>query len=424
MNRSKDYMRPSFYKLRGVVKEYDWGKKGSSSLVAHLAKASGVIDHIEDDKPYAELWIGDHPSGCSTVYTENGEENLRESIRNNSPIIAGYSERGEPRLSFPYMLKVLSIGAPLSIQAHPDKARAEILHKADPINYPDSNHKPEVGIALTETDLLYGFRPYAEILKLIQKYEIFQFLFREKLYRYASIKLNPSDAKDLYSKILEASSDQLSNITIMLAMHMKERESEHLSPNEKLFIWLYDYFVGLKGEEAATDVGLISSLFLNIVTLHPGEAIFMRPNLIHAYLSGDILEVMANSDNVVRAGLTPKFQDHKTLLSMFSGKPDKVTILTPMVTEKSNEEYFDETEGTFEFKVHRITKVYTEEEYNSVDTPTLIFCQKGSFDLTAKDNIGNVLSSKINEGEAATLCLQTRQFKIIPEEGAEVYLVC
>jgi len=147
--------------LRPAIQEYAWGIRGLDSRVARYALESGVIDEVDPDKPYAELWIGTHFKGQATL---NNGETLQSVL-------------GE---QLPFLFKVLSCGKTLSIQAHPDKKLAEKLHSQNPSKYCDPNHKPEMAIALTPFEAMCGFRRIEEIAQLIKKHPEFSACISDK----------------------------------------------------------------------------------------------------------------------------------------------------------------------------------------------------------------------------------------------------
>jgi mannose-6-phosphate isomerase len=150
------------FPLACQVQSYDWGKRGTDSAVAKL-KGVGV----DDSKPYAELWMGTHPSGPARVAATN--ELLADWLRAN-PSAVGHVPAGYAGSDLPFLFKVLSIQTALSIQAHPDKALARDLHARYPDVYKDPNHKPEMAIALTPFEAMCGFRPVAEIKNHLAAY--------------------------------------------------------------------------------------------------------------------------------------------------------------------------------------------------------------------------------------------------------------
>ncbi len=287
---------PPMHSLRGTVQPYAWGMIGSSSLVAQLASKSSSID---SSQPYAEYWMGTHPKGESYLLDEN-QSSLKSYLNRD----------------LPFLFKVLSVQTALSIQAHPNKEHAKILHQLNPKEYPDDNHKPEMAIALTEFECLCAFRPYDEIKKFIEKYEQLQILCGKNICE-EFLNANPSNQqlllKKLYSNLMQSSS---SVIAQCVNAHLQSISSTSNSENE-----LSSLFQRLNKQYPGGDVGLFSIYFFNYIILHPGEAILLKANVPHAYLHGECIECMACSDNVVRAGLTPKFKDILTLIEMLDYQP-------------------------------------------------------------------------------------------------------
>jgi len=154
------------YYLECVAKDYEWGKRKEGSVAQLLSQQHLGI--VLEDKPYAELWLGDHPSGPSSILVDGKKELLSDHIKKNPKEILG-DHVAAKYTSLPFLFKVLSINKPLSIQAHPDKHLAEQLSKKDPQNYKDPNHKPEMAIAINHMRALCGFRPLEEIAAFIQK---------------------------------------------------------------------------------------------------------------------------------------------------------------------------------------------------------------------------------------------------------------
>jgi len=159
----RKHMMQSAIPLKPVVKDYAWGIRGMDSRVGRYALTSGSIDTIDPDCPYAELWIGTHPSGPSTLQNEE-QTPLKDAVG------------GE----LPFLFKILSAGKALSIQAHPDKDVASRLHCENPQAYADANHKPEMAIALTPFEAMCGFRRIEEISVLIKKHPEFSACLSEE----------------------------------------------------------------------------------------------------------------------------------------------------------------------------------------------------------------------------------------------------
>uniref|UniRef100_A0A182MAC0 mannose-6-phosphate isomerase n=1 Tax=Anopheles culicifacies TaxID=139723 RepID=A0A182MAC0_9DIPT len=308
----------------GSVKCYDWGKLGGQSFVAQLAQANDKQLEVKVESPYAELWMGDHVNGPATVKSDG--KSLDEAIRAN-PI--GMIGLADGRL--PFLLKVLSIRKALSVQVHPDKVEAEKLHQQFPDVYKDPNHKPELAIALTDFQALCGFRPYEEIHGFLQEYTELQELLGESVLAKFQTK-DESAVKIAYERLMHSTPDNVKRCIdgIVKRMDGLEPTSNNLG---HVFNRLYADF--------GADVGVLSIYFLNYLQLKPGRAIYLAANVPHAYLDGDCVECMACSDNVVRAGLTPKFKDVDTLLRLVSYDclPSESMLFQPKLLQPKEEPY-------------------------------------------------------------------------------------
>lgn len=295
------------YKLINQIQYYDWGTKNENAFIPKLLDLE-----IERDKPYAELWIGAHPKAPSYLFINEQKISLIELIEKYPDQILGKQVTRKFNNKLPYLLKILSSSQALSIQAHPNKELAKKLHKKDPINYPDDNHKPEIAIAVDYLNAIVGFKPVDEFIKTCKNYNSLSSLLE-------SCKSNKEGIiKEYYSIIINLSQTELVKIIDQLLNQIKNTKQK--SDEELVFIEQFEKF--------GYDVGLISILLFNYVQLKSGEAIFTDAGIPHAYIKGNIIECMANSDNVVRAGLTPKFKDVDTLLDMMKFEGGKVTILS------------------------------------------------------------------------------------------------
>lgn len=223
----------------------------------------------------------------------------------------------------PFLLKVLSAGTALSIQTHPNKEQARRLHSNDPAHYPDANHKPEIAIALESLTAVAGFRPAMEIVGTLREYpELSDLAGGALMERVLATTREPDAAENLkllYGTIMRRSAEEEKLQPVITRIVERLSRAGHLSIEQRLFVDQY----GLHG----ADVGLFSFLFLNIVHLKTGQAIFTEAGVPHAYLRGNIVECMANSDNVVRAGLTGKFKDVDALLEILTYRFGEYAII-------------------------------------------------------------------------------------------------
>jgi mannose-6-phosphate isomerase len=295
--------------LRNAVQQYQWGRALDNSVIATLSPQG-----VNPSQPVAELWVGAHPSAPST--TEAGHS-LIELIEAFPAEILGEAVHARFGSALPFLFKVLSIDAPLSIQVHPDRPTAAELHAAHPDHYPDPNAKPEIGVAISKTTLLYGFRPVGEVLEDLAALP--QLSRRLGLSAQSTV----ASLSELFPKIYQLSIDELRIACeeIRSALQVGTLSGPRARWHQKVAARFID-----------GDVGVLAFLFLNLVELLPGDAVFIAANVLHAYLDGELVECMANSDNVIRAGLTAKFCDVDRLLSVVDysvGLPD-VALRAPL----------------------------------------------------------------------------------------------
>ncbi|XP_038622860.1 mannose-6-phosphate isomerase [Tachyglossus aculeatus] len=321
------------FPLSCKVQHYAWGKLGSDSEVAHLLTSGDPLAQIEEDKPYAELWMGTHPRGDAVILDNRiAQKTLGQWISDN-PTCLGSKVKDAFQSQLPFLFKVLSVNTALSIQAHPNKELAEKLHAQAPEHYPDANHKPELAIALTPFQGLCGFRPVQEIVEFLQKVPEFRALIgnaaAEQLER--SVGDDPrgvaSALRICFTSMMKSEKkvfvEQLNQLVRRISQEVAAGENVSAS-NGELLLQLHTQYPG--------DIGCFAIYFLNLMRLRPGEAMFLEANEPHAYLNGDCVECMACSDNTVRAGLTPKFIDVLTLCEMlnYTPAPSSAKLFTPV----------------------------------------------------------------------------------------------
>ncbi|XP_041073946.1 mannose-6-phosphate isomerase-like [Polyodon spathula] len=309
------------FPLSCVVQKYAWGKVGLDSEVAKLVVSGDPLAVIEEDKPYAELWMGAHPKGDAVIRDNRiSQKTLGQWIADH-PGCLGSKVKDAFQGQLPFLFKVLSVNIALSIQAHPNRELAARLHTQFPEHYPDSNHKPEMAIALTPFEGLCGFRPVEEIGEFLKKVPEFLALVgnaaAEELQSSVEDLLRvPGALKKCFTRMMNCEKKVFVNQLNILVKRVSEEAAagkDTTGSNGELLLRLHSQFPG--------DIGCFSIYFLNMVKLEPGEAMFLGANEPHAYLFGDCIECMACSDNTVRAGLTPKYIDVNTLCEMLSYTP-------------------------------------------------------------------------------------------------------
>jgi mannose-6-phosphate isomerase len=287
-------------RLENKIQNYAWG---SHSALSRLRGAS-----VPSEKPEAELWLGAHPNAPSLLLPER--ESLAQAIEREPEATLGSPVETRFGARLPFLFKVLAAETPLSLQAHPtleqaragfDAEEARGLPLASPErNYKDRSHKPELLCALTPFSALCGFRDIESTL------ELFQTLGAPHVnYVLDTLEQLPTEAglSQVFSTLLGLSSERraelaretLDRCTLLAAVE---------GPFQHEFTWAVHL-----GVLYPRDIGIVSALLLNLVKLAPGEAIYLPAGNLHAYLEGVGVEIMANSDNVLRGGLTPKHVD-------------------------------------------------------------------------------------------------------------------
>lgn len=325
-------LKQSVLPLACRAQHYSWGKLGLNSAVAQLLQSSDSELQIDPEKPYAELWMGAHPKADSVILWDQVSDQDQDQVQTlgswiqKNPQSLGSKVQTRFNNKLPFLFKVLSVRTALSIQAHPDQDLAVTLHARFPEHYPDENHKPEMAIALTNFTGLCGFRPVQEILGYLTEVPELQALVGPDSVQALKSAVSDLDRtrvalKTCFTELMESPRDLVQSQLQTLVQRIQDKGGA-LSSVEQLLSDLSSQFPG--------DIGCFCIFFLNRVELSPGEAMFLRANEIHAYLHGDCIEVMACSDNTVRAGLTPKFLDVQTLCSMldYSPSPARSKVFT------------------------------------------------------------------------------------------------
>lgn len=371
-------LTPKPYRLINQIQHYAWGTRGDDAFIPQLL---GITP--EPETPYAELWMGAHPKAPSSLLVDDEQVNLREAIAEQPTFLLGKRVAKGFDGTLPFLFKVLSSAESLSIQVHPTKAQAERLHNQDPKHYPDANHKPEVAIVLTELTALAGFKPGDEFMTALETYpEIAEFAGAELAGMLARDQI-----KSLYARMTRRAVDEPAALaTAVQALSQRlQRSARELTEIEARFLTLREEY----GDE---DVGLFSLFLLNLVHLKRGEALYTEAGVPHAYLGGDIVECMANSDNVVRAGLTPKYKDVETLVEIL-----KPMTEAPLVEGRAHDGEIIYRTPASEFLVSRRTLAEGKTwDVPRSDGPELYLITQGAIDVTWGDP-GDVLRFRRGE---------------------------
>ncbi len=291
-------------RLDNTIQRYAWG---STTAIASL------LGQPSDGKPQAELWLGAHPSAPSKLRSGG---TLEELIARSPEETLGKASVARFGPKLPFLLKVLAAAQPLSLQAHPSRIQAQagfareeagaVARDAAHRNYRDANHKPEVICALTPFDALCGFRRATDSLHFFRALGLdCSFLEKRGLRAYFEHVMT----------LPKAAQTALVDELVLAAQEPVVRfEAECKLASELNALYPHD-------------IGILGAMLLNLVSLAPGEALYLDAGNLHAYLRGTGVELMANSDNVLRGGLTPKHVDVNELLSVLDFSDGPVPVL-------------------------------------------------------------------------------------------------
>ncbi|MFI6022577.1 mannose-6-phosphate isomerase, class I [Streptomyces sp. NPDC051287] len=344
-------------RLDNTVRPYAWGSPTA------IPKLLGVEPSGE---PQAEMWMGAHPGAPSRT----GRGTLVEVIDADPKAELGEAAvaRFGPRL--PFLLKILAAGAPLSLQVHPDLEQARegyedeerrgIPVDAPDRNYKDANHKPELICALTEFDGLCGFRTPERAAGLLEALGV------DSLKPYVDLlRAQPEEAalREVLTAVLTADREEMAHTVAEAAAACARLGGDHAP-----YAGLAHHYPG--------DPGVIAAMLLNHVRLQPGEALFLGAGIPHAYLAGLGVEIMANSDNVLRCGLTPKHVDVPELLRVVRFEAGDPGVLRPEAAPDGEEVYETPID---EFRLSRyVLPAGTTARDLTLPTPQILLCTAGA----------------------------------------------
>ncbi|MFF9185814.1 mannose-6-phosphate isomerase, class I [Streptomyces misionensis] len=368
-------------RLDNTVRPYAWG---SRTAIPRLLGTEPT------GEPQAEMWMGAHPGAPSR--TARGT--LAEVIDADPERELGKEAVAKfgPRL--PFLLKILAADAPLSLQVHPDLAQARegyadeerrgVPLDAPERNYKDANHKPELICALTEFDGLCGFRSPERAADLLAALGV------DSLKPYVDLlHARPEDAalREVLTAILTADREETARTVAEAAAACARLGGDHAP-----YAQLAHHYPG--------DPGVLAAMLLNHVRLQPGEALFLGAGVPHAYLSGLGVEIMANSDNVLRCGLTPKHVDVPELLRVVRFEASDPGVLRPEAAPDGEEVYETPTDE-FRLSRHVLPEAGTAHDLTR-DTPQILLCTAGAV-RAGEHELGPGRSVFVPAGEKAEI---------------------
>ncbi|KXX80188.1 Mannose-6-phosphate isomerase [Madurella mycetomatis] len=282
------------FQLSGSCNNYPWGKQGQQSLAAQLCKKTDESFQIDDNEFYSEMWFGDYPDYPARVMKTG--ELLKDVLDRNKEMLLGKKVIEQLGGQLPFLPKVLSIAKALPLQIHPNKDLAAKLHAKDPDNFTDPNHKPEIAVALSKFEVFAGFKPLAEIAPLFNLSALRPFVPADT----HATQWTDTTLREVTRNLLQADDATTKHTQDLL---LKTSKSDFAQARAA---YIPDLLPRLQKQYGPEDPGsLVALTCMNFMTLEPGEALFIPADGIHAYLSGDIVECMARSNNVLNSGFCP-----------------------------------------------------------------------------------------------------------------------
>jgi len=363
--------------LKNQIQHYPWGSK---QAIPDL-----LGEENPEDLPWAELWMGAHPKAPSTAISDEGGIPLNVLVARDPDFFLGPEVGHTFGDRLPFLFKVLAAEAPLSIQAHPnleqarrgyaDEEKRGIPINAPERNYRDENHKPELICALTPFTAMCGFRNPGVIAAYL-----------EPVKAAAPLTADGADCRTIFKRMMFLTGRQKKRIIDEVLFHARSRKA---AP-DRWVIRLSEFY--------PEDIGIIAPYILNLIELAPGEALALRAGILHSYLHGTGIELMANSDNVLRGGLTGKHVDRDELLNILDFSPadpplipageGPVSSYSAGVTEFALSHYHADTRQLFQMP--------------ETDGPEILLCTEGVWELRAgEESVGVTRGSSVFLAAAA-----------------------
>ena len=393
----------NIYRIEGKVQNYDWGGKSFIPNLISINQKTNVT--------YAEYWLGAHAKAPSMIKTNQENISLDVFLNQNLAENLGLKVLNDFG-KLPYLFKVLDVHKMLSIQVHPTIEAAKIGYdlenkKGIPLignnrNYKDKNHKPEIMVALSDFWLLHGFLEREKLIKNLKDTEELNFLlkvFLEKGYL------------GLYQKVMEFTQEEVNSILKPLldriSVKFLKNELKKSSPE----YWAAKSVVNKDTQNL--DKGIFSIYFFNILNLSVGEAIFQDAGVPHAYLEGKNMELMANSDNVLRGGLTSKHIDVEELLKNTKFE-ETIPVILYGVEDKANSEIIYKTKAK-DFELSKIELLATSTHTSISNSVEILIVMKGSAIVMQSEE-----SLYLEKGQSILIKPNTA-YKIKTDAEVEIY---
>ncbi|MFC9836877.1 mannose-6-phosphate isomerase, class I [Rhodococcus sp. NPDC127530] len=406
-------------RLNGAIRSYDWG--------SHTVLAELTGRFSPSDRPEAGLWLGAHPADPARVDDAGSGESLLDVISADPKGQLGDTNASRFGGRLPFLLRVLAADEPLSLQAHPNLVQARDGFECENLdgvpldspvrNYRDDNHKPELVVALTRFEALAGFRDVRRTVELLRALGVAEL---DRCVELLAAQANSSGVRELFMQWITRDEH-----SAMLIGGVVEACQRYLCTEP-------DGVVGEFAAEAQTaldlgskypkDPGVLISLLLNRITLEPGEGLFLAAGNLHAYLRGAAVEIMANSDNVLRGGLTPKHVDVPELLKVLDFRRGSMPVVRADGDSRDNRRLYRTPETEFE-----LTRLHLDTSSSGASSstvtlpagdPRIVLCTAGSTVLSSPG-----ASLELRAGHSAWLPASNPAVTLVPsQQHAQVFV--
>ncbi len=403
------------YLLRGAVRTYAWG---SRTAIADFTGRPTPTPH-----PEAELWFGAHPGDPAWLETEAGERSLLDAVIADPEGQLGVAVCERFGDNLPFLVKVLAADEPLSLQAHPSaRQAAEGFEREERLgigitsptrNYRDRSHKPELLVALDQFEALAGFREVARTVELMKALAVSDL---DPFVHLLSGQSDEDGLRALFTTWITAPQPDLA----VLVPAVIDGAINYIRSGATEFTGEVKDVLEL-GERYPGDAGVLAALLLNRISLRTGEAIFLPAGNLHTYLRGMGVEVMANSDNVLRGGLTPKHVDVPELLRVLDFRPAAEASLHPKTWREGPELIYGTPTTEFAVSCLRIEGEHLGHEIDAAirhEGPQILLCAGGAVLVHAKSS-----SLTLQRGQAAWVPADDGPIRLLAEQPSELFWV-
>lgn len=394
------------FPIRGKVQQYAWG--GPSYIPEMLGFAP------EQGKTYAEYWMGAHVNAPAQVQLPQGGEQPLDALLAQDPAAYLGAPTAERFGALPYLFKVLDVKDMLSIQVHPTKAEAEkgfareneqgIPLTASHRNYKDDNHKPEIMVALGEFWLLHGFLPEDKLRAVLD--EVPEFATLQPIFEQGGYY-------GLYEYVMQLPQAEVDRmLSPLMARVLPLYQQGKLAKIDPAY-WAARS-TEMQGMDASVlDRGIFSIYFFNIMRVEEGQAVFQDAGIPHAYMEGQNIELMANSDNVLRGGLTPKHVDVPELLKHTLFEAVHPQVLEGEVSAQNPTERIYHSPAP-DFELSRISLQAGERYVHTAASAEILLLLKGEASVSGSAQL------QLAQGDTA-LALAGEQYEVTTTSQALIF---